>query len=225
MRRLPAAALPLAFLALPGVRVSFVSLIFVNCVRAPLLREGEREREGESLIHRLLSLGANRVNHEECKNNASGEDAHRRSHAACAAVEGAHHRQNQIESCYSHLWLHRIWYTSVGTFSFLFLSISLSISLFWFHLLPLFDLFCESVRWKKEHETRQYLLVFLIWIFLAGFVNVEKRLFRFREILALYANMLSQDFPSLDLSVFCGVYEEVLEDVLVSSVWTPAATA
>jgi hypothetical protein len=67
--------------------------------------------------------------------------------------------------------------------------------------------------------------VFLIWIFLAGFVIVEERLFRFREILALYANMLSQDFPSLDLSVFCGVYEEVLEDVLVSSVWTPAAMA
>jgi hypothetical protein len=67
--------------------------------------------------------------------------------------------------------------------------------------------------------------VFLIWIFLAGFVIVEERLFRFREILALYANMLSQDFPSLDLSVFRGVYEEVLEDVLVSSVWTPAATA
>ncbi len=60
---------------------------------------------------------------------------------------------------------------------------------------------------------------------MAGFVIVEERLFRFREILALYANMLSQDFPSLDLSVFRGVYEEVLEDVLVSSVWTPAATA
>jgi hypothetical protein len=107
-------------------------------------------------------------------------------------------------------------------FSCLFLSLSLS--LFWFHFVPRFDLFCESVRWKKEHETRQYVLVFLIWIFLAGFVNVEERLFRFREILALYANMLSQDFPSLDLSVFCGVYEEVLEDVLVSSVRTPAAT-
>lgn len=98
-------------------------------------------------------------------------------------------------------------------------------SLFWFHFLPRFDLFCESVRWKKEHQTCQYLLVFLIWIFLAGFVIVEERLFRFREILALYANMLSQDFPSLDLSVFRGVYEEVLGDVLVSSVWTPAATA
>ncbi len=109
-------------------------------------------------------------------------------------------------------------------FSFL-VYFSLSLSLFWFHFLPRFDLFCESVRWKKEHETRQYLLVFLIWIFLAGFVIVEERLFRFREILTLYANMLSQVFPSLDLSVFCWVYEEVLEDVLVSSVWTPAATA
>jgi hypothetical protein len=80
------------------------------------------------------------------------------------------------------------------------------------------------VRWNKEHETGQYLLVFLIYILLAGFVIVEERLFSFREILALYANMLSQDFPSLDLSIFCGVYEEVLEYVLVSSLWTPAAT-
>ncbi len=59
---------------------------------------------------------------------------------------------------------------------------------------------------------------------LAGFVIVEERLFSFREILALYANMLSQDFPSLDLSIFCGVYEEVLEYILVSLVWTLAAT-
>lgn len=125
MRRLPATALPLAFLALPGLRVSFGSLVFVNYVRAPLLLARERERE--SLVLRLLSLGANRVRTKECKNNASGEDAHRRSHAACAAVEGAHHRQNQIESCYSHLWLHRIWYTSLGTFSFLFLSNFLSL--------------------------------------------------------------------------------------------------
>ncbi len=115
---------------------------------------------------------------------------------------------------------HFLFFSSCLIFSLFSLS-----SLFWFHFLPRFDLFCESVRWKKEHQTRQYLLVFLIWIFLAGFVIVEERLFRFREILALYANMLSQDFPSLDLSVFRGVYEEVLEHVLVSSVWTPAATA
>jgi hypothetical protein len=45
MRRLPAAALPLAFLALPGLRVSSASLVFVNYVWAPLLLARERERE------------------------------------------------------------------------------------------------------------------------------------------------------------------------------------
>ncbi len=131
MCRLPAAALPLAFLALPSLRVSFASLVLMNYVRAPLLqaRARERGRERESFVLRLHSLGTNQASTEECKNNASGEDAHRRSHAACAAVEGAHHRQNQIESCYFHLWLHRIWYTCVDTFSFLFLSISLSLFL------------------------------------------------------------------------------------------------
>jgi hypothetical protein len=48
MRRLPPAAIPLAFLAVPGLHVSFASSVFVNYVRAPLLRERERETRPSS---------------------------------------------------------------------------------------------------------------------------------------------------------------------------------
>ncbi len=56
MRRLPAPALPLAFLALPSLRVSFASLVLMNYVRAPLLQELARERERERERERVSSF-------------------------------------------------------------------------------------------------------------------------------------------------------------------------
>jgi hypothetical protein len=218
------------FLLLRFPWLSWRSLVFMCLLRRRFLWTTcgrlSSARERERLVLRLLSLGANRVSPKKCKNNASGEDAHPRSHAACAAVEGAHHRQNQIESCYSHLWLHWIWYTSVGTFSFfscLFLSLS-------FSLLVSFSTSLWFVLWVSEMEkgARNSSLSSCV-------SNLD---FSYRDLSLLKRdcsvsvrfwlctlNTLSQDFPSLDLSVCCGVYEEVLEVVLVSSVWTPAATA